>query len=81
MTDRVMALAAAVALALTLAACGGADKKPQTRPDPTPRPPAASPPAHRSCPAGARSRPYAGGTAAGITLAPPLAFSEKWSII
>lgn len=36
MTDRVMVLAAAVALALTLAACGGADKKPQTRPDTTP---------------------------------------------
>ena len=36
MTDRVMVLVAAVALALTLAACGGADKKPQTRPDTTP---------------------------------------------
>ena len=36
MTDRVMVLVAAVALALTLAACGGADKKPQTHPDTTP---------------------------------------------
>lgn len=36
MTDRVMVLVAAVALALTLAACGGADKKPQARPDTTP---------------------------------------------
>lgn len=36
MTDRVMVLVAAVALALTLAACGGADKNPQARPDTTP---------------------------------------------
>ena len=36
MTDRLTALAAALLLAVTLAACGGADKNPQARPDTTP---------------------------------------------
>mgnify|MGYP000960976180 CR=1 FL=1 len=37
MTDRLMALAAALMLAVTLAACGEADnKKPSPRPDTTP---------------------------------------------